>query len=374
MKKNLLLTYCLIILLMLLSLSTVDAAPSFRSKKLQKLATVLPLNTDSLHEGLNMQTINGRQIKVTVTGNQIMTIGYHLFTDELKAIAATPILTFLERYFLQIDYPETVRPRERMLREDRFKFEKGSRVTVASLRPDDAFSFNYELRRYVATWTRDDQPLLIVSFPAEHELISGENKIEGENNVEMDILSAIIPTGQKVSHEILTPTVQKNYFIKKGGTYLNDQLTSTLYYQQQGGAYHLLTDVFHPLESAANMMLSADAEYNCRLKVKQSMYGYKKKYFEVPLQKWIAYCKNNGCELYYGAESFNNNIIKASVIAVNNAENYNHVLFVNIPLTVIEKKEGLIEAQLETFIPMHNVRNIFAKYQKTKNKEKKLYE
>ena len=374
MKKHLLLTCCLVLLSLMHSPSLVEAAPTFRSQKLQKLAAALRLNADSLREGQNLLTVNNRQVKVTVVGGQVTTLGYHLFTDELKAVAATPILTFLERYFLQMDYPEADRPTDRMLREDRFQFKTGSRATVAKLRPDDAFSFNYELRKYVATWTRDNLPLLTVSFPANHELISGENKIESERNFAADVLHAVVQPLSAVDASVLTPTLQNDFYIKKGGNYMNENIVADLYYQKSPAGFSLLQNVSHPLESAGNMAMEASISTGYNLKVTQVMYGYKKQQYDIPLSKWIAYCRSQGCDLYYGIESMTADMVKMTIFAVNAAENYNHLLFVNVPLSVIDRRQGDIQARLETFIPMHNVTNIMAKYRKNKNIERKLYE
>lgn len=374
MKRHLLLTCSLVLLFLLLSQSTVEAAPTFRSKKLQKLAAAIRLNPDSLRDGFNMLTVNGRQVKVTVVGGQVTTMGYHLFSDELKAMAATPILTFLERYFLQMDYPEADRPTDRMLREDRFKFETGSRATVAKLRPDDAFAYHYELRKYVATWTRDNQPLLIVSFPANHELISGENKIESENNFPVDVRNTVVRPLPSVDASLLKPTLQNEFYVKKGGNYLNDNIVSDLYYQKEPTGFSLLQNVSHPLESAGNMAMDPMVSSGYNLKVTQVMYGYKKQQYDMPLSKWISYCRSQGCDLYYGIESMTADMVKMTIFAVNAAENYNHLLFVNVPLSVIDSRQGDIQARLETFIPMHNVTNIMAKYRKNKNIERKLYE
>ncbi len=347
----------------------------FRSLKLKHLVSALHLNIDTLHDGINTLQLNNRPIRVKLFKQQVVSVGYELFPEELKAAAKTPIMDFLERYFLLLDYPEADRPRDRMMREDRFKFEKGNLSTVASLRSDDAFSFNYQLRRYEATWSRDGQPLLSVSFPAEHELLCGENKIETENNVEVDIITTNTDTAQPVNENYLSKTAHNdNYYVKKGSSYLHEQLTSTLYYQREEGSYKLLSDVSHPLESAANLMLSPATQSDCQLRIHQLLYGNKRKDFEVPLRNWISYCLNNGCELYFGPESLTGDAVKASVIAVNNAENYNHVLFVNIPLSTIEQGKGVIEGRLETFIPMHNVRDIFAKYKKNKKVQPKIYQ
>ena len=345
----------------------------YRTSELDRLTQALQLNPDSMVEGKNDLVVNGRHIYAQIDNGMLTSLGYCLFSNDQKRVMHTPILNFLERYFLQLDYPQKDRPRDRMLREDRFTFKKGSLALIATIKEDDAFSCGCDNRQYWATWTRHGQEFISVSFPASHELISGENKVESERYVEADILSARIDSVVPIDTAALSPFLQDGYYIKKGSTYLHDLLMSDLYYQCHLDTFSLITDQNHPLESASNLMLSPEIQTDCRLKIKQVMYGYQKKYFEVPLQNWISYCINSGCELFFGVESFEKDIIQASVIAVNEAENYNHVLFVNIPLSVIRGKSGYIEAKLETFIPMHNVTNIFDKYRKI-TKQPKLYE
>ena len=363
----------LLVCLCLLSLCA-KSSVRYRTEELKRLSEALQVQADSIQEGANIIYVGNRLVRIQKNDGMVSFMGYVLFPDEMKVMAHTPILNFLERYFLQLDYPQIDRPQNKMLREDRVKFEVGSPAMVATLQKDCAFSYSYEHNRYVATWSREGQPILSVSFPANHELISGENKIESEQFVETDIRVSQLSPLKPVNKDLLTSTLQKNYFIKPGNTYLNKLLTSDLYYQQNDSAFSLIINELHPLESAANMMLSPDNQSSFNLKVKQVMYGYKKKFFDVPLRNWIAYCLNNGCELYFGVESFEKEMIRASVFAVNIAENYNHILFVNIPLKVIGQGSGDIEAQLETYIPMHNVANLFAPYKKNNNKQPKIYE
>ena len=91
------------------------------------------------------------------------------------------------------------------------------------------------------------------------------------------------------------------------------------------------------------------------------------------LKQWIAYCIQSGCELFFGVEAYESDNIKASIIAVNEAEGYNHVLFVDIPISIIGSPSGEISATLETFIPMHNVMGLFAKFRENKIKQSKIY-
>lgn len=360
--------------LVLLLWQPLFAASGFRSDELKRLVGELRLNVDSLPDGSFLFDVNGREVKICVLHDMVQSVGYNLFSDDFKAAAHSPVLDFLERYFLQLDHPQQDRPRERMMREDRFSFTKGSLATVATLHPGDAFTFGYEQKRYVALWMSGEKVVLSVAFPATHEMISGENKQEAEEHVEDDIRYVQTGYDEEVNEEMLSPTAQKNYLMRRGSTYMNELFSSDLYYQRQNDSLVLVADVSHPLESVANMIISPSCKADLNLKVEQVLYGYKRKQFEVPLGKWIAYCLNNGCELYYGIESFDQEAVRATVIAVNMAENYNHLLFVTIPLTVIETGSGDLAGTLQTFIPMHNVKSLLEKYKKVDSKRKKHYE
>lgn len=78
----------------------------FRTAELQRLASVLHICADSLHEGTNTFTVEGRSLRLRCQQGRVQTIGCHLFTDETRSALGTPIPDFLERYFLQLDHPQ----------------------------------------------------------------------------------------------------------------------------------------------------------------------------------------------------------------------------------------------------------------------------
>lgn len=239
-----------------------------------------------------------------------------------------------------------------MIRDDQFKFLNGSLSSVDNILLTDGFSYNYDNRHYIATWNRKDSTLLSVSFPVEYELISGENKIEAEDNLPSDIRNTKveIPTGK--------PVVKKDHYLSKD--------FSNRLYLSRG---ELVLSEKHPLESAANMMLSLQTEGNFNVNITQLSYGFKKTTFEVPLKQWIAFCQDHGCELYFGVEKLTNkNEVECVVMAVNEAENYNHVLTATISSDILEPKSGTIEARLYPYVPMHNVLTMFASYHKSNPK------
>jgi len=330
---------------------TASAQTAYRTAELQRLAKVLSIDENALHEGYNSLVADQRKVVVSVNNNIINHIGLQLFSEEMRQTDHTPVLHFLERYFLQLKYPSSVTSANNMIRDDQFRFLTGSLQTVDELLPTDVFSFSYDKRLYTVNWKRDGQTLLEVCFPVEYELISGENKIEAENNLMADIRQAVV-TG-----EAPRPALSQHY--------LNDLFSSRLY--EQNG--QLVFSERHPAETISNLMLSQQAKGAFVLQMTQLSYGFKKSTFSVPLRQWIAFCQDSGCQLYVGIEDIKaSGEVCAVVLAVNEAENYNHVLTVTVPSDAIREKKGTIEARIWPYVPTHNVQNLFDTYRKSNPK------
>lgn len=330
---------------------TITAQTQFRTSELRRLASMLSIDTNQLPEGYSYPVANGNQLTVHVTQNTIDHIGLHLFSTEIRSASSSPIFDFLERYFLQLKNPQKVKSAANMLRDDQFHFIQGSLSSVDKIRVSDDFAFNNDNHRYTGTWSRQGRTILSVSFPVEYELISGENKIEAEENLLSDIKRATI----KLQKEDL----------ERNDSYINECFSNRLYHQQG----KLVFSCQHPVESLANLMLSTQMRGKYDLKVTQISYGFQKKVFQVPLRQWIAFCQNNGCQLYFGIENLDEKgKMSAVVIAVNQAENYNHVLTIDTTTEFLDSRKGIIEARLYPYVPTHNVMNMFANFRKSNPK------
>lgn len=331
----------------------VSAETAFRTSELRRLATTLTIDTESLPEGYSHPKANSLTLTVHMENRTIDHIGLCLFTEEIRTIGKSPIFDFLERYFLQLKYPPQLQSMANMMRDDQFHFHVGNIATVDDILPSDGFSYEFDHHRYQATWNRNGQKFLSVSFPVEYELISGENKIEAENNLPADIQNT------KINIPTDSQPLQKN-----DSCYTSD-FRNRLYYK----GHHLIVSDKHPLESAANIMLSQQAPGDYKISLTQLSYGFRKTLIEVPLHQWISFCQNHGCELFFGVEQMTpDGDIDCVVMAVNTAENYNHVLTVRIPAKVIDAQRGTIEARLYPYVPTHNVLNMFAAYRKSNPK------
>ena len=369
-----------------LMVSMVCAAQTrYRTAELLRLAEACGVQDSSRHDDPT-----SKNIIITYEKDSVVThIGYLLFSEEMKQVAKSPVLPFLERYFLQLHYPPNGKTADIMIQEDQFVFEKGSLKTLEQLRDSDTFNYSYELRRYRAAWSREGKEILAVSFPKQYELLAGVNKIEAESLLEGDIKSTKIPIPEKEAlfpfkkNDLQAVPALSDTYIFHGNRYLNKQINSNLYLKERKGHLSLVVDVAHPAESAANILLCRHAPGEYTMRFDQTLYGYKRKHFEVPLIQWLQFCRENGCELYCGIEEVTNSktekndvgmAVTASVFAVNQAEGYTHVLYVEVPFSVIDNQKGTVTARLDSYVPMHNVAGLFGKERKTKNKSTKIYE
>ncbi len=378
--------------LMLLMVCCMAAAGQvrYRTAELQRLAEIVGKDSANQHRYVIHQT-----------DSIVDHVGIRLFPDEMKRVAKAAVLPFLERYFLQLRHPSLGRTPAQMMRDDGFRFERGNMQTIEQLRDSDAFSYNFELRRYRASWSRNGKELLAVSFPKQYELLAGVNKIEAEELLEGDIRTSpkTTPTTSPSPSEggelssLNIPAMHSppsegsgevipwegtgdvsGFLILPGVPYIDKRINSDLYVEKRDSTYRLIVDVRHPAESTANMLLSRFAPGDYTLCVDQTCYGYKRKKYEVQLRQWLSFCMESGCDVYCGIEEVTEKEVKASVFVVNQAEGYNHVLYVEVPLTTIDNHKGPVHARLDCYIPMHNVAGLFAKEKKKRNKEPKIYE
>lgn len=331
------------------------AQVGYRTSELRRLASVLSLDESAIaSEGSHYLTAANKPIVVRVTDGTVSHIGIRLFSDEMRSLEKSPILDFLERYFLQLSYPPKSVTAANMVRDDQFRFLQGSLASVSTLQPTDGFSYSFDQNQYVAVWTRNGAALLEVSFPVEYELISGENKIEAENNIMADIQKATI------SKDTVNEKNNRSDF------YLVPDLSSKLYFDKG----RLILNGLLQEQSVANLMLTTAVEGDYRLAMTQVSYGFKKTTAEMPLGQWISFCKNSGCQLYFGVDHVEQDgTVSGIVLAVNQTENYNHVMTVKVPMSLLDQRKGTIEAWLYPYIPTHNVRDMFAKFKSTNRKE-----
>ena len=343
----------------LLLAEAMNAAVTYRTPELKRLAGIAGVSEASLHPGPN----NVRGCSVMVDDNMTVThVGLTLFSEETKELGNRLVLEFVERYFLQLLHPAPNNSAALMLRSDGIIFSKGSFKDIRKIKPGTPFKLNYHLMRYTLSW-KTKNATLSFSFPGKYQLISGDNLPQAEERLPHDIKSTTYTKRQTLKASELQPSSQMGYYIRKGAWYYAETINATTYYKKQGdGSFTPVVDASLLEESVANIMLCPAAAERYTFEITMKRYGFKDTCFDVPITQWIEYCTQKGCSIYCGIESISQEGVKATVIAANTKLNFNHLLTVTIPLKAIEQRRGTIKAELNAFIPTHNIINIKGKY------------
>lgn len=343
--------------------TTMAASVYFRTKELKRLAVALAIPTDTLHKGYQDIEKKGKKLIIHVGADSVIDhIGLALFPETMKKSGNKVVMEFLERYLLQLQYPPSPKTAAMMLRDDNVKFEVGSIATIPKLLPTDGFGLSCEQMKYTATWLRDGKTILSLTFPAEFELLRGMNIIEAQHQFENESRKAVTNVGSKLplDKQLMKATGTENCYVLEGDFYLNEELNANRYYTENANGQFLpILSEDHPIESAANLMLCPEISGQRKLHITERLYGFQQKDFELDLHQWITFCQGERCKLYFGVQELSTTAVKATVIAVNTEENYNHMLTLTIPFTSMSNSEGVIEAMLNCYLPTHNIQNLF---------------
>lgn len=315
----------------------------------------------------------GKPLTVIIKNGVVEHIGYRLFTQSQRAGLGSVVCNFVERYLLETSLPDSLnRDLGRRLSEDDLHFTKGGMADLYRLMKDTSNALlvkNLNGRRYEIKWYNLMQDICAFDFPIDYNLLNGSDMIENERRLEdylyNPVVAESVADSTKVERDCLLSTWQSNYFILPGKSYYTDELTSNRYYEKDlSGNYNLVYNSRYPQESLANLLTTAEIENNFSLSVKLVKYGGVSSRISVPLNSWIQYCISNGCEPYFGIISFDGNVADCEVIMRNEQMGYNHIMRVTFDLSMLESKEGTINARLNSYVPCGNVKFLFEELSK----------
>lgn len=345
-------------------------AAGYRTQELKRLVKITGVDEGALRPGTN----HFSHYTITVDDNMtVRHVGLALFKDEVKEMGNTKVLEFVERYFMQLLHPAPNSSAALMIRSDEITFPKGNWRDIKNVKPETPFSLDYQLMRYTLSW-KGKEGELSFSFPGKYQLICGENLTEAEEHMMHDVAQTPCSNPPAVDAKDLQPSSMPDFFIKKGSWYHSETLnSSTFYKKREDGSMVPVVDADFIEESVADIMLCPMAAKAFSLDLTMKGYGYKDRRISVPLCQWIDYCTKEGCNIFCGIESIEQDRVRATVIAVNENLNFNHLLTVEVPILAIERGKGTVKADLHAFIPTHNIVNTKGRYNKKNGKNKKTF-
>ena len=123
-----------------------------------------------------------------------------------------------------------------------------------------------------------------------------------------------------------------------------------------------MIDPARPLQSVKNVLLTGYSEKPVTVDLTLNMYGSNRSNVKLTLQQIIEYFHKEGCRLYLGIKSYNDNNVEATLFAVNTSMAYNHTMSVVFPLSLVNGGEGTVKATLYAYTPLQNITEKFFNY------------
>ena len=350
---------------------------NFSSQKLSEMGDLFPKNClpkkDSIFDC--PQVLQGKSLVVNYNAkNEVSHLGVSLFSPETKQIINPLVCNFLERMMLELlllktqkKILNTLKYNNIDIRKNGVKYGQGSFTSIADELNRLQNAVNFRLTKgsvYSVDWEEsDNRNSFTVTFPISRELIFGTDKKESDQNIgdlfentEDCFLSV---KKESISAEELTPLEGTDLYVKKGNIFLKNSISSDVYYKRSDNKYQLFFDADFPELALVNMFITRQFNKNITLKIKQRMYGGFTPEFSVSLNKFFCIF-DKGFDTYCIVPFPQQDNIKISVVLHNRDFDYIHLLRIKTTTGNIFSEKGILEADLYTNIPKHNLTNLFS--------------
>jgi hypothetical protein len=300
--------------------------------------------------------------------------GLKLFCPDMKAAAPKPqavVIDFMERYFQDLSALKHTTVKTKMA-DDKVFFRKGSLSDLNQVADTMPLNISLVDRHYEVTWQKDNQPFIIVVFPAQYDLLLGVSQKEAQMRVKETVLSVPESVGTlKVTAE--NNTLEDSLRIDKDSVFVDkdsifytktayleqESFNDAVYYNKVRENYRCVFDTLHLEYSAANLFHGLIPDKDYRMYVEQSVYGLKTINYTLSLRKWLNYCAKWGLKVFFAVEEHREDGLLALLIAQSKELGFNHMLSVVIPHKFVTDTNAVMKVRMTPYIPIHNIKNLF---------------
>ena len=276
---------------------------------------------------------------------------------EVASKPQTVVMDFLERYFSTLNNTKGTDVGRKMA-DDKVYFRKG--IPANLLMGCDTLSFSLTLhdRYYEAIWNKDDTPFINIIFPAQYDLLLGQQKDEATKRLREVILASppridsIIPPSEVM---ILNDTVYQS----RGDSLIIASLSNTIYYTKVDDKYLPVFDKDNLAHSASNLFLGQIPEADYNMYIEQSVYEMTTINYSITMSQWLNYCSEWKLNTFFAVEEEREDGILALIICQSKELGFHHLLSVVIPDKFVGNNKAVLKVRMTPYIPTHNVKNLY---------------
>ena len=288
-----------------------------------------------------------------------------------NAVAQTNVenlhLRFIERLVMASEVGELQgKPIDVFMREEKISMLEGNYAILKTLLGDSTVVTDITLvdgKRYAVSFSKEGQRKVVLTYPASYQLILGVTLMEAEDLLFETVLRMPLPEAKptQVPTELLQKMGTGPLYVLQGVSYMLPELNSNRYYVKPADTtYDLLYSEDFPLETMANLVTAVDIDHALDLDITMVKYGYRLDNVKIPLRRWVAYCLNEGCMPYFGVVSNEKDKIVCELVMQNEMLGYVHLMKLEFNPIIIANRKGVVKARLNSYIPIWNLKTLFA--------------
>lgn len=298
-------------------------------------------------------------------------VGARLFSDAVRKTYDPVIISFVERLWVELLLRKTTASQSSLLKEYGVRMVLGGYpLGAGSFRQlNQALDVINSLSSLSITtggneidmFMRDKSGLTLhVYIPASRDLLFSYDKKEHEEIFINDLFNNRTGYKQTLPESTDFTNTDNGLLVTGGECYMIDSLRNDVFYTKDK---KIVFSSEYPVESMRNLMMSAvdlkDAK-NLYLDITPHTYNRDIKGFRTTMSRFMGFVQQQGYRFYTGDAGRNGDKCQCLLAMYHPVYNYLHILSVSFTPGQLESgKEEIIKADLSTFIPQHNIKNLF---------------
>lgn len=348
--------------------TTIGNNAVFRTKQIEETVSRLGLyNTiQSIPKGTTTIKLKNKSVRIHKNiNNEIDHIGIPLFSNQQRHLQPSSIYDYLEFSYLDKTFNITKQPSEYR----KIRFLKGSWTDMKMITDSMAVTITkVDNKFFTVKWDITSNKTIELSVPIQYDMLSNSNRLEMEKNFIKD-LKRVKKQFIYVEKPLTLNDIEKadikligkdTIYIAKGDTLFTDYVSDDLYYIKEEKEFALLYNEKYPIFSAFNMFLTGKQTENKIVNIDFRRGDFTNSIVRTSLGKLLSTLKKQRTHNFVSLKKKDKNHVTISLYAYDTDLGSLHLFIMNSKIEYLVNSSNPIEAKCFLYIPISNIKNIFA--------------
>ena len=298
-------------------------------------------------------------------------LGARIFSEAVRKAYDPVIISFVERLWVELLLRKTTASQSALLKEYGVRIVLGGYpLGTGSFRQlSQALDVINSLSSLSITtggseidmFMRDKNgSTLHIYIPANRDLLFPYDKKEHEERLIRDLKETKASYKQTIPEQNGFRALDNGIMAVGGECYMIDSLSNDVFFNK---SKNILYDIAYPEESMRNILMGAanpSKLSGINLDITPHTYNRDIRRFQIRMAQFMGYVQQQGFRFYTGTVGRDSDKCQCLLAMYHPVYNYLHILSVSFTPGQLESQgEVTLKADLSTFIPQHNIKNLF---------------